>query len=106
MHSTVGIPCLQAGEDVNGEISNTLREQATGFAQINQAVGQLDSVTQQNAAMVEQLAAAAGSLHTQSSMMHDSVQIFRLQDARDSPPSGPSGRSEWIDKSGVAVSPP
>lgn len=88
------VEAVKQVHDLIGEISNTLREQATGFAQINQAVGQLDSVTQQNAAMVEQLAAAAGSLHTQSSMMRDSVQIFRLQDARDISRSGGSGRAE------------
>ncbi|WP_286852291.1 methyl-accepting chemotaxis protein, partial [Hydrogenophaga sp. 70-12] len=71
-----------AVEQVNaliGDITHATREQSSGIAQINQAVGQLDSVTQQNAAMVEQLAAAASSLQSQAEVMHQAVQVFRLQ---------------------------
>ena len=50
-----------------------------GLSQINQAIVQLDSVTQQNSAMVEELAAAASSLQSQSSVMKESVQVFRLK---------------------------
>jgi aerotaxis receptor len=70
-----------AVEQVSGlitEITSATNEQSLGIAQINQAVGQLDSVTQQNSAMVEELAAAAGSLQSQAQVMHEAVQIFRL----------------------------
>jgi aerotaxis receptor len=50
-----------------------------GLSQINQAVMQLDNVTQQNSAMVEELAAAAGSLQSQAMVMHDAVRVFRLR---------------------------
>lgn len=61
-----------------GEITSAAQEQTMGLAQINQAIGQLDSVTQQNSAMVEELAAAAASLRSQASTMQESVQVFRL----------------------------
>ena len=61
-----------------GEITSATQEQSMGLAQINQAIGQLDSVTQQNSAMVEELAAAAASLQGQSTVMKDSVRVFRL----------------------------
>jgi aerotaxis receptor len=60
------------------EITGASKEQAMGLSQINQAVGQLDSVTQQNSAMVEELAAAASSLQAQAKVMQASVQIFRI----------------------------
>ncbi|MCW5653456.1 PAS domain-containing methyl-accepting chemotaxis protein [Hydrogenophaga sp.] len=71
-----------AVEQVNGliaEITGATQEQAMGLAQINQAVGQLDSVTQQNSAMVEELAAAAASLQAQAKVMNEAVRIFRLE---------------------------
>jgi aerotaxis receptor len=45
-------------------------------------VGQLDASTQQNSAMVEELAAAASSLQAQAGVMHDAVRIFRLDSQR------------------------
>ncbi|MFP8777418.1 methyl-accepting chemotaxis protein [Hydrogenophaga sp. RWCD_12] len=59
-------------------ISGAVEEQSHGLAQVNQAIGQLDAVTQQNSAMVEELAAAAASLQSQSSVMQESVKVFRL----------------------------
>jgi aerotaxis receptor len=61
------------------DITGAFQEQSSGLSQINQAIGQLDSVTQQNSAMVEELAAAAASLKSQSSVMKESVQVFRLR---------------------------
>jgi aerotaxis receptor len=59
-------------------ITGATQEQSMGLSQINQAVGQLDSVTQQNSAMVEELAAAASSLQSQAKVMHEAVQVFRM----------------------------
>ena len=76
MNNVVG-----AVEQVNvliTDITSASSEQSMGIAQINQAVGQLDSVTQQNSAMVEELAAAASSLQAQALVMQDAVRIFRL----------------------------
>ena len=62
-----------------GEITGAVQEQSMCPSQINQAIVQLDSVTQQNSTMVEELAAAASSLQSQSSVMKESVQVFRLK---------------------------
>ena len=60
-------------------ISSSAHEQARGIDEINQAISQLDSVTQQNAALVEEAAAAAGSLNHQASRMVDAVSKFKLE---------------------------
>jgi methyl-accepting chemotaxis protein len=52
--------------DLMGEISAASNEQATGVAQVGEAVTQMDQVTQQNAALVEEMAAAASSLKSQA----------------------------------------
>jgi methyl-accepting chemotaxis protein len=62
------------------EISHAAGEQSTGIAQVGDAVSQLDQVTQQNAALVEESAAAAESLKNQAANLADAVRIFRLAD--------------------------
>jgi methyl-accepting chemotaxis protein len=66
--------------DLIGEISASAEEQTTGIEQINQAIVQLDNVTQQNAALVEQAAAAADSLNQQADRMVEVVSSFKLAD--------------------------
>ncbi len=61
------------------EISHTSHEQTLGISQINEAVTQMDSITQQNAAMVEQLAATAGALNEQVLGVTNSMRLFRLK---------------------------
>src|SRR3546814_1814388 len=61
-------------------INNASQEQSTGIGQVNMAITQLDQITQQNAAMVEELAAAASSLNDQVSVVHDTIRVFRLTD--------------------------
>lgn len=68
---------------ING-ISGASREQLTGITQINEAVAQLDSLTQQNAAMVEQLAASADASRERAQLLADSVKVFTL-DVRERP---------------------
>jgi methyl-accepting chemotaxis protein len=63
------------------EISAASREQSTGIDQITTAVGQMDEVTQQNAALVEQAAAAAESLEEQARGLVSAVGTFRLENA-------------------------
>jgi methyl-accepting chemotaxis protein len=67
--------------DIMGEISAAGREQELGIGQINQAVIEMDSVTQQNAALVEEAAAAAESLQDQAGKLMQVVSIFRLDGA-------------------------
>ena len=64
---------------VLAEISNASSEQTLGISQINEAIAQMDSITQQNAAMVEELAATAQSLHMQVKNVSNSMRLFRLR---------------------------
>lgn len=60
------------------EISNATNEQASGISQVGNAVTQLDQVTQQNAALVEESAAAAESLRHQAAQLMDTVRVFKV----------------------------
>jgi len=60
------------------EIASSSREQELGIDQVNQAIVSIDSATQQNAALVEQAAAAAGALREQADQLAGVVQVFRL----------------------------
>jgi methyl-accepting chemotaxis protein-2 (aspartate sensor receptor) len=60
------------------EISASSLEQSVGIEQVNQAVTQMDEMTQQNAALVEQAAAAASSLHEQTRQLKAAVSVFQL----------------------------
>ncbi len=64
--------------DIIGEISSAAAEQSGGIGNINHAVGELDQMTQQNAALVEQSAAAAASLREQAQRLEQAVSVFRL----------------------------
>ncbi len=64
--------------DVVAEITAASGEQSDGIEQINQAIVQMDEVTQQNAALVEEAAAAAQSLQEQSSNLSATVSVFKL----------------------------
>ena len=61
------------------EIMHSATEQSQGIGQVNTAVSQLDQVTQQNAALVEESAAAAASLRAQAQQLSETVQRFRLE---------------------------
>jgi methyl-accepting chemotaxis protein len=67
--------------DLIGEISAATVEQTSGIGQVSGAVAQLDQVTQQNAALVEESAAAAESLRHQASRLVEAVQVFRVEAA-------------------------
>jgi len=64
------------------EITAASVEQSVGIEQVNQAVTQMDQLTQQNAALVEQVAAAAASLNDQTAHLMQAVSVFELGDAR------------------------
>jgi methyl-accepting chemotaxis protein len=64
--------------DLIEEISHATGEQTTGISQVGDAVNQLDQVTQQNAALVEQSAAAAESLKHQAAQLAEVVSVFKL----------------------------
>ena len=91
---------VQRVGDIIGEISAAATEQTVGIAQVGQSVGEIDRMTQQNAALVEQSAAAAESLREQAQRLAQVVQQFHLSDgmqlaaplARVRPVQGPSLR--------------
>ena len=81
--------------DIMGEITVASQEQENGIEQINQAVSEMDAVTQQNAALVEEAAAAAQSLREQSAQLAATVGVFNLGDgarAADAAPGAIAGR--------------
>ncbi|WP_373889608.1 methyl-accepting chemotaxis protein [Massilia sp. MB5] len=72
--------------DIVGEIAAASVEQSTGISQVNQAITQMDSVTQQNAALVEEAAAAAESLQDQAAKLVSLVSAFKM-DSGIAPPA-------------------
>ncbi len=75
------VTSVQRVNDIIGEISTAAIEQSQGIALVSTAVNDIDGMTQQNAALVEQSAAAAESLKEQASRLGDLVSTFRLQAA-------------------------
>ena len=71
---------IQRVSDIIGEISAATAEQSKGIGSVNQTVTQLDGMTQQNAALVEQSAAAAESLRDQAGQLAVVIQAFRLSE--------------------------
>ena len=64
--------------DLMGEIAAASQEQSAGIEQVNMAITQMDQVTQQNAALVEEAAAAAASMQDQAAWLVESVGMFRI----------------------------
>ena len=64
--------------DIMGEIASASVEQSAGIEQVNQAIAQMDQVTQQNAALVEEAAAAAESLQSQAGALAEAVSQFQM----------------------------
>lgn len=62
-----------------GRISSSAAEQSSGIGSVNRAVSELDETTQQNAALVEESAAAAASLKDQAKRLAEAVAVFRLE---------------------------
>ena len=72
------VASIRRVSDIVAQISAASAEQSTGVAQVGQAVTQMDRATQQNAALVEQSAAAAGTLKSQAEQLVDAVARFRI----------------------------
>jgi methyl-accepting chemotaxis protein len=67
--------------DIVADIANASAEQATGIEEVNKALTQMDEVTQQNSALVEENAATAKTLETQAGAMDQRVGVFRLDES-------------------------
>ena len=76
MQEVVG--SVQKVADLIQEISHAADEQSSGIAQVNGSIGDMDHSTQQNAALVEQMAAAAQSLKNQAQALAQAVAVFRV----------------------------
>ncbi|CPR15807.1 methyl-accepting chemotaxis protein [Brenneria goodwinii] len=68
---------------IMGEIATASDEQSRGITQINQAIVEMDSTTQQNAALVQQSSAAADSLEEQAALLKQAVSVFHLANSQD-----------------------
>jgi methyl-accepting chemotaxis protein len=91
------VTAIRRVSDIVGEISAATVEQSSGVAQVGQAVSQMDQTTQQNAALVEESAAAADSLRKQAQDLVQAVASFRLGEG--------GGRAMTFDAHAIQVSP-
>ena len=82
------VDSVQRLSAIIGEITDASEEQRLGIEQVNEAISQMDQVTQQNAALVEEAAAAANAMQDQAAQLSHAVQVFRLKDA---PPATQTG---------------
>jgi methyl-accepting chemotaxis protein len=92
--------------DIMGEISAASTEQSQGIEQVNQAIAQMDETTQQNAALVEEAAAAAESLQDQAGSLAQAVAVFKLAAGGGRPaPALPNRRLERPERAGALTGP-
>ncbi len=82
------VDSVQRLSAIIGDITDASEEQRLGIEQVNEAISQMDQVTQQNAALVEEAAAAATAMQDQAAQLSHAVQVFRLTDAPQSAQAG------------------
>ncbi|MBI3286114.1 MAG: Tar ligand binding domain-containing protein [Burkholderiales bacterium] len=70
---------IKSVADIMAEITAASEEQRDGISQVNQAITKMDEATQQNAALVEEAAAAAGSMREQANNLNQAVSIFKVE---------------------------
>ena len=92
------VDSVQRVNDIMVEISSAGHEQSAGIEQINQAVTEMDTVTQQNAALVEEAAAAAEALQQQAANLERIVSVFRV----DGLPAAPVSAKPALSRKAVA----
>jgi methyl-accepting chemotaxis protein len=80
------VDSIQRVTDIMGEITSASAEQSSGIEQVNRAIADMDGVTQQNAALVEQASAAAAAMQDQARALEATVALFKLdRDAQVAP---------------------
>lgn len=79
--------------DIMAEIASASDEQSRGITQVSQAISEMDSTTQQNAALVEESAAAADSLAEQAILLAQAVAVFRLSESTESTKTTPTTKT-------------
>ncbi|WP_328804725.1 methyl-accepting chemotaxis protein [Noviherbaspirillum galbum] len=75
------VDSIQRVTDLVGNISTASQEQTAGIDQVNRAISEMDNVTQQNAALVEEAAGAARSLQEQAEKLFQLISVFKLKDS-------------------------
>ena len=83
------VTAVRSVTDIMGEISMASQEQEAGIAQINHAIAEMDTVTQQNAALVEEAAAAAEAQQDQAQQLSQLVGVFTLTTTAQTAHKGP-----------------
>jgi len=86
------VDSIQRVTAIMSEISTASAEQSSGIEQVNRAISEMDGVTQQNAALVEEASAAAVSLQQQADALTAAVSVFQLGDEGD---AGAAGRAAY-----------
>ncbi|MFZ6681446.1 methyl-accepting chemotaxis protein [Undibacterium sp. Tian12W] len=81
------VSSVQHVAEIISEISAASREQNTGIVQVNQAISMMDQMTQQNAALVEQAAAAARSMQDEAELLVETVAVFKLEKTMQAAPA-------------------
>ena len=81
------VSSVQQVADLMSEIAAASHEQSQGIGQVNHSITEMDDATQQNAALVEQAAAAAGSLQEQAAKLASVVSVFKLDEGVRAPPA-------------------
>jgi hypothetical protein len=85
--------------DIMSAIAAASLQQGSGIGQVNEAVSQMDKVTQQNAALVEEIAASAMALEERAGDLVESVGVLTLMQDRSQPPATrPAGRPAATDR--------
>ncbi|MGK5024272.1 methyl-accepting chemotaxis protein [Janthinobacterium sp. RB2R34] len=75
------VQSVQRVNSIISDIASASEEQKTGIEQVNQAIAQMDQVTQQNAALVEEAAAASSAMQDQATALSQAVNVFQLSDS-------------------------
>ena len=94
------VASVQRVTDIIGEIRAATSEQSQGIAQVNTAMNQLDQMTQQNSALVEESTAAADSLREQAMKLTQVVALFRVNGSTSAP--APASRPAAAPRPAVA----
>ena len=87
------VTSIKSVAETVAEIAAASAEQATGLEQVNRALTQMDEVTQQNSALVEENAATAKTLETQAVAMTEQVAVFRLDDDAQHEVAAPAAKA-------------
>jgi methyl-accepting chemotaxis protein len=82
------VAAIKKVSDIVAEMAAAAREQASGIEQVNKAILQMDQVTQQNAALVEQTASASGAMSEQAAHLQTLIGFFKLVETDHSPVTG------------------